>query len=248
MRSFALLLLVRRTIGVATCLLAASALPAQTYTLTFDAGDPIGGLAENSVLGNQYAHVGATFSSPYFTGSGGPNGDWATDVDRTVVRSNGSSAGVLGAGSLVSGNVIRSTFGWLNEDGDPSIRLTFGFDVSDFSVDFAGIGVGDEGLNTGFVAFNGATEIGRVFATRGTAVSQQRLRFTAAGNQRMTHIALLPGTLTDWVAFDNLTYTRAPATTLPEPGTLQMLLAVVVGAVGFVRCRKHVRVPNSKLG
>jgi hypothetical protein len=232
--------LARRVSTVVATLLLASALPAQTYRLTFDADDPIGGLAPGSWLADQYAMFGATFSAPFFTGNESPNGNWSAGVDRTVVSFAGGDVGALGGPSLVSGNGVRRVEGWLLEDGDPSMRLTFGFGVSDFSIDFAGIGLGDEGTNTGFIAFNGAAEIGRVFATRGAAVSQQRLRFTAPTNQRMTHVALLPGTLTDWVAFDNVTYTRAPATTVPEPGTFGLLVAGVVGVVVAQKRRRGI--------
>ena len=119
---------------------------------------------------------------------------------------------------------MRALSGWLNEDGDPSIRLNFEFNVDFVSVDFAGIGVGDEGLFTGFRAYSGGTLLASVFATPHSVVSQQRLQYFASPGQLVTHIALSPGTYTDWVAFDNIAYRRA-STTVPEPGTGLLLVA-----------------------
>ncbi|MEO7363444.1 MAG: PEP-CTERM sorting domain-containing protein [Gemmatimonadaceae bacterium] len=219
----------RNAIRVLRCATALSAialtatLSSQTYTLTFDAGDPVGGLAAGSILSNQYAALGAQFSSPFFSGAGGPNGDWGASIDRTVVSLAGADVGALGLPGFVSGNGVRALSGWLDEDGDPSIRLNFGFNVDFVSVDFAGIGIGDEGLFTGFRAYSGSTLLGSVFATRQSVVSQQRLQYFASAGQLVTHIALLPGTYTDWVAFDNVSYRRA-STTVPEPGTGLLLV------------------------
>ena len=73
---------------------------ASLVTITFDTGDPIGGLSVGSVLANQYAAFGVTFSPNAFTGAGGPTGSWATNTNMTVVSSTGRTwMGMPSAGS-----------------------------------------------------------------------------------------------------------------------------------------------------
>ena len=175
---------------VALLSLVAAPASAQIRTLTFDAGDPIGGLAVGAALGNQYSAFGVTFLSNYFSGTGGPTTSWATNSDRTVVSSTGTDVGGLGTPSLVSGNMIRSFAGWLGEDGDPSLRANFSVDVDQVSVDFAGMA---NFASTGLIFFNGATQIGSIFAN---VSGQQQLSFTAAPGQFITHMAILPVTST----------------------------------------------------
>ena len=105
---------------LATSALAGAPANAVETVITFDAGDPIGGLGVGAVLDSQYAGYGVTFASNAFTGSGGPTGNWATNTTMSVVSSSGTDVGGLGNPSLVSGNMLRAFNGWLNENGDPS--------------------------------------------------------------------------------------------------------------------------------
>lgn len=136
----AVALAARSLAGVIAVALTSAIVNAQTFTITFDAGDPIGGLPVGTVLGNQYtASTGATFSANAFSGAGGPVGNWATNTDMTVVSSAGTDVGGLGIPPLVSGNLLRSFNGWLGENGDASIRMTLSPPAQSCSVTFGGI-------------------------------------------------------------------------------------------------------------
>jgi hypothetical protein len=80
--------------------------------ITFDAGDPIGGLAVGETLGNQYAAYGVMFAPSPFTGPGAPTGNWATRTDMTITSASGNDIGGLGSPSLVSGNILHSYNDW----------------------------------------------------------------------------------------------------------------------------------------
>jgi hypothetical protein len=109
---------------------------AATITITFDTDDPLGGLSAGSVLGSQYSAFGVVFSPNAFSGAGGPSGSWATNTDMSIVSRTGFDVGGFGSPSLVSGNLLRSFTGWLNEDGDPSFHATFSTPILSFSAHF----------------------------------------------------------------------------------------------------------------
>lgn len=190
---------------------AATGAQAQTYNITFDAGDPIGGVAVGAVLGSQYAAAtGATFTPNAFSGTTPPppvGPTWATNTNVTVVSSTGSDVGGLGTPTLVSGNLLRSFNGWLGEDGDPSIRMTLANPASTVSVDFAGIATV---ASSRLVAFNaGGTQIA---AATAAGTGQQTLTVTAAG---IASVAILPGDFNDWVGVDNIRFTLEPQNVAP---------------------------------
>jgi hypothetical protein len=191
--------------GAITVAFASAIVSAQTFTITFDAGDPIGGLPVGTVLGNQYtASTGATFSANAFSGAGGPVGNWATNTDMTVVSSAGTDVGGLGIPPLVSGNLLRSFNGWLGENGDASIRMTLSPPAQSCSVTFGGIATPS---STRLQAFDaGNTLISSAVATAGSA-GQQTLTVSGVGNV-IASVAILPGDFNDWVGVDNITCTR----------------------------------------
>jgi hypothetical protein len=212
-------------------LLAGAGASAQTYMITFDAGDPIGGLAAGATLANQYAGFGVTFSPNAYSGPGSSSSgeDWATNTDMTVVSSTGSDVGGLGTPTLVSGNVLRSFDGWLDEDGDASFRASFSHAVTSFSADFAGVSTpGDVRL----FAYSGATLLGTVAGT--VATGQFTLAFVGAN---ITSVVIAPGSYFDWVGVDNIKYTLAAVTPpVPEPQTYAML-GLGLGALAWARRR-----------
>ncbi|WP_144290191.1 PEP-CTERM sorting domain-containing protein [Ideonella sp. A 288] len=189
-------------------LLAAS--PVGAITLTFD------NLAEGTVLSNQYAGLGATFSPNAFSGPGtSTSGEaWATNTDMTIVSSTGADVGGLGLPALAGGNLLRGLAGWSSEDGDPSFRITFARTATGFSAAFAGVSAG---ADVSLFAYNGAALVSTVSGTgTGTDTSQFVLGYAGP----VTSIAIRPGSFNDWVGVDNITYTLVP---VPEAGTFAMV-------------------------
>ena len=178
---------------------------ASAVTITFE------NLAAGTTLSNQYA--GVTFSANAFTGAGGPNGDWATNTDMTIVSSlAGGDVGGVGTPSLVSGNVLHSFSGWLIEDGDPSFRVSFAAPINTFSAAFAGVSTPPD---VRLSVYNGAALIGIV--TGAVTTGQFVLSFAAAS---FTSVVITPGSFNDWVAVDNINYTAA---VIPEASTYAMM-------------------------
>lgn len=202
-----------------------------TILITFDPGDPIGGLAAGSTLGNQYAASGVVFSPNAFSGPGGPTGTWATNSNMTIVSSTGSDVGGLGSPSLVSGNLLRSFNAWLNENGDPTFFATFSTPISSLSATFAGIATA---ASTGLQAYNGTTLLTSSFAT---GTGQQTL--TVSSSTPITKVVFRPGDFFDWVGVDNITFTTLePSNAVPEPSTWLGAAAGVASLVALKRRRR----------
>jgi hypothetical protein len=184
-----------------------TAASASATTLTFE------DLAVGATLSNQYAALGATFSANAFTGAGSSSSTepWATNTDMTIVASAGTDVGGLGTpAGLVSGNILRSFAGWLNESGDPSFKVTFSGVATGFSAAFAGVSTG---ADVTLFAYNGAVLVGTV---SGTGTGQFVLSYAGP----VTSVAIRPGSFNDWVGVDNITYTLAP---VPEVSTYAMM-------------------------
>ncbi len=200
-------------------LLALASARAQTFTITFDPGDPIGGLPVNSILSTQYAaSTGATFTPNGFSGAGGPTGSWGTNTGMRVVSSTGADVGGLGTPSLVSGNILRSFNDWLSENGDPSFRITFANAIDSFSAVFAGIATP---ASTRIFGFNGSTLIATAVAT--TTTGQQMLSISSG--LTFTSVVITPGDFLDWVGVDNMSFHIASTSAVPESGATLALLA-----------------------
>ena len=209
--------------------LAAGNINAAVITITFDAGDPIGGLAAGSTLSNQYSASGVTFSPNAFSGAGGPNGNWATNTNMTIVDSAGVDVGGLGTPSLVSGNLLRSFNGWLGENGDGSFLATFSTPIDSISADFAGIATAG---SVRLFAYNGVNLLGT--ATAG-ATGQQTLSLSGLGP--ITSVAFTPGDFFDWVGVDNITFNTIGVAEVPEPSTISYL-AIAGAALLLSRKRR----------
>jgi hypothetical protein len=197
--------------GAALSLLAAS--PAWAVTITFE------DLAVGTVLSNQYAAQGVTFSANAFTGPGSSTSlqPWATNSDMTIVSSApGGDVGVfLGTPPLVSGNVLRSFTNWLGEDGDASFLMSFSTPINSISVTFAGVSAA---ADVTMWAYNGATQLGTV---SGATVGQFTLTFAAAA---ITSVAVRPGSYNDWVGVDNVVFAPVPETSTYAMMALGMAL------------------------
>jgi hypothetical protein len=206
------------------CLLSTSAQAAGPVLITFDAGDPIGGLAVGETLGNQYAAYGVTFASSPFNGPGGPTTKWATNTDMTIISSSGNDIGGLGSPSLVSGNILHSFGGWLGENGDPSFVAKFSQGVTSFSADFAGVFYPQ---SVGLYAYNGTTLLGSVFGT----VATGQFTLSIASAKTITSVVISNGGFDDWVGVDNISFTNVSA--VPEPTTYAMFV-LGLGLLGFM--------------
>ena len=183
-----------------------AATQAQAITINFD------DLAPGTTLSNQYAALGVVFSANAFSGAGtSSSGErWATNTDMTVVSLAGIDVSGVGSPSLVGGNVLRSVNGWLNEDGDASVLMSFSTPMTSVSVTFAGVGTpADVRL---------LTAGGQVLAA-GSTMGQFVLTYSSS--TAFSSIAMTPGSFTDWVAVDSTTVTP-----VPEAGKSAMLAAV----------------------
>jgi hypothetical protein len=204
------------------CGLLLAAAQASAVTITFE------DLAEGATLSNQYAGLGVVFSPNAFSG---PNNNsttepWATNTGMTITGTDfGPSVGLP---LLVSGKVLHSFGNYFAENGDPSILATFSAPINSISMDFASIFTpGDVTM----VIYNGAAIIGTVFAPACTPTCQATLSFAAPS---ITKVAFTPGSYSDWVAVDNITYTLATA--VPEASSYAML-ALGMGLLAFKRRR-----------
>ena len=195
----------KTSLAVAATGLFLAAGQASADTITFET------LAVGTILSNQFA--GVTFGSSPFTGPGTSTSgeDWATNTDMTIVSSTGTDVGGLGVPALVSGNILRSFAGWLNEDGDPSFSVSFAAPINAFSATFAGVSTG---ADVTMWAFNGATQVGLI---SGATTGQFTLSLASAN---ITSVVIRPGSFNDWVGVDNITYTAAA---VPEVSTYAMM-------------------------
>jgi hypothetical protein len=222
-------------VGCTLVLAVSAAAPVARATpvlITFDAGDPIGGLAVGATLSNQYAAFGVTFSPNAFSGAGGPTGPWATNTNMSIASSTGGDVGGLGTPSLVSGNLLRSFNGWLAENGDPSFRATFSAPISTLSAAFAGMFAP---ASTRLFAYDGSTLVATAVGTAPTT-GQQLLTVSAA---RITSVVFTPGDFNDWVGVDNISFTPAAVTPVPEPSSLALSALGVMAVVGWRANRRR---------
>ena len=136
----------------------------------------------------------------------------------------------MNASSIVSGNILHSFSGWLNENGDASFRASFSTAVTSFSAAFAGIATPS---STRIFAYDGSTLISTVVAT--TTTGQQTLSVTGA---HITSVVITPGDFNDWVGVDNINFT--PVASGPEPSSLILCGVAGLAGLGFRRLRSAV--------
>lgn len=197
--------------------LTAVAADAGATTLTFN------DLAVGTQLSTQYA--GVVFSANAMVGSG-----YATNTDMTIVSATGSDVGFdLGLPHLVTGNVLRSFSAWLNENGDPSFRVSFASAITSFSADFAGVYAAS---NVRLLAYDGATLLRTVVGSS----TDDQFTLSVTGSH-ITSVIVMPGTLTDYVVMDNMVYITA----VPEPSAW-VLGVLGLGLVVWTRRRMQQRV------
>ena len=181
-------------------------LEAGATTITFD------NLAVGTTLSTQYA--GVVFLPNAFSGTGAPNGNWATNTDMTIVSATGNDVGTLGTPPLVSGNILRSFNAWTNENGDPSFSVSFATIIDSFSADFAGVSTP---ANARLFAYDGINLLSTV---AGSSIDQFTLSVAAP---RITSVVVTPGDFFDYVGVDNIRYQLA-VSSVPEPSTWGLLI------------------------
>lgn len=218
---------------VAACAVSASSAIAAPTVITFDANDPIGGLAVGATLGNQYAAYGVIFVPNAYSGTASPTGGWATNTAMNIVSASGGDVGGFGSPSLVSGNLLRGFNGWLGENGDPSFSALFGGGINAFSADFAGV---SNPADVHLFAYLGSTLIGS--ATSAVLTGQFTLSFASAS--LFDRVVITPGSFDDWVGVDNITFSSnavAPGD-VPEPASMALL---ALGLSGMALARRRQR-------
>ncbi len=221
--------IMKHTIGLAVfasaCLLPATV--AGAVTINFD------NLAVGTTLSNQYAAQGVTFSANAFSGPGSSTSGqpWATNTDMRIAAVGGDVAG-LGTPSLVSGNLLHTYSGWINENGDPSFLMTFSTAITSISMDFAGV---TQTPDTRLFVYNGATLLATVRSSLAAGgLYQYTLSYGAAS---ITSVAVQAGSFSDWVGVDNIVFTPAVGG-VPEPMTwATMVLGFGIVGMGLRRRR-----------
>jgi hypothetical protein len=172
--------------------------PALAATLiTFDEGL----VSEGDTLFDQYAAMGVFFTPNGFTGTNSITGNpFATNSDMTITATD---LGGLGSPALVSGNLLHSFGGWLAEDGDPSIVMTFAFDVSSVSADFAGMAIVG---STGLMAYDAAGGFLGQVTNAGGGQANLSLSFS-----NIRSVVILPGeSTTGWAWTTSASPPRCP--------------------------------------
>jgi hypothetical protein len=210
-----------------------------TYTITFDPGDPIGGLGAGAVLSTQYqAATGASFLPNAFGGCNGnpsPNQCWSINTSMTIMTTFPELVGTPGPGVPSStGNGLRSSNDWtIIERGDPSILMTLDTPASTVSATFAAITQAQ--LATAMFAYgedgNLIQEVRQVdIATGG---NQQRLTISSA--TPIKYVAFAPGSVMDFVLIDDIAFTTvggAPPQAVNEQVSFTTTTQSVTGITG----------------
>jgi hypothetical protein len=210
------------------------------YVITFDAGDPIGGLPALSTLSNQYAaSTGATFSGNAFSGASNVPGSsattWATNTGMSIGLVDRAVVGPLvGGGSALNLKFLHTFAGdWLGENGNPSMRVDFAIPVSTFSATFAGISNGVAGTASGLIAYNAeGTVVAQVNATQRAFVHQAVL--TVNSSAPIARVDIIPGSFNDWVGIDNISFKTVVADAVLVNDKVTM--TTTSGAAGSTIC------------
>jgi PEP-CTERM motif len=201
-------------------------------TISFD------DLAPGSVVGNQYAAQGVTFSANAFSGAGSSSSGqaWATNSSMVVASLSGVSGtdfGAMGNPVLASGNFLRRYVSWLDEDGDASFLMSFSTPINSISVTFAGVSGALNAPDTRMWVYNGNTLLALLSNTLpNSSTGQYNLSFAGT---TITHVAVAPGSYNDWVAVDNIVFQAA---VVPEPGTYA-LMALGLAGMGLLGRRRR---------
>lgn len=203
--------------AVALCAIAGSAMGA-IRTIDFDTDGNGNGIADLTVISNQYAAWGVSFTPNAFSG-----GSWATNTGM-----HATSTDIGGGYDPSLGNVLHAfDTDWLVEDGDASFLMSFSTGITTFQMDV----IGDTGGEDGFQSFAsffdaGMNLLGSVACTGIGGIET----ISASGFGTAYYVAIAPGDYFDWVGIDNIIYTEVPA-----PGAFALL---GLGGLAAVRRRR----------
>ncbi|MCC6429126.1 MAG: PEP-CTERM sorting domain-containing protein [Phycisphaerales bacterium] len=200
----------RTLIGASAIAAVASIASAASFTMNFDQDAGGNAIAPGTSLTTQYTAWGvsvATSPAPSFASPGTSSQDWATNSSTTIHDTDVGG----GSGAPLSGNVLHSFGGWLSENGDPFIRMSFSTPIDSISADFGGIFEQDI---SGIFGYSGNTLLGSAVINAPSGIGSASL----SGIGNMDNVIIVMGSYNDWVGVDNV-----KINTIPAPASLGLV-------------------------
>ncbi len=145
----------------------------------------------------------------------------------TIVSSTGDVGG--GVTAPVSGLLLHSFSGWLDEDGDAVFRINFSTPITGFSIDFGGV---SDTESSGFFAIDSTNTAFQSAFTTSTGSSTVAI---ASFSKPASSIVVTEGDFFDWVGVDNIRFTTA----VPEPTTKGAFAAGALALTAVVWRRRR---------
>ena len=209
-----------------------------SHLITFDTDAKGNAIAEGTTIAEQYAAWGAHFVPNVVSGPSDSYGDFFgtnTDMTATATDFDPNWLSYADTTDLPTGNILHGFTGYNNENGDPNFWISFDRPTINVSLDLYGA-VADDlyGLdaNLNFVSFGKLTFSPTFASAHVTLDSNDSIRYLviAGSTDSFNYDA--------WTGVDNIRFTS-----VPEPGSVAMLLGISVAGVGcFWRRRRKQQV------
>ena len=185
------------------------------------------------IIAEQYADWGVHFEPNVFAGTNYTGDPFADNTDMTATATDfGFNPGVP---PPVSGNLLQSFSGWLQEDGAPTFWLRFDQPVIDFSLDaYAGGTYTIDGASA-FSVYGFDADLNLLTATPTDLriLDFQHIGLPTVIPDGYSYVGIT-GDFSGWTAVDNLQFT-----TVPEPGSFALVAGIAVSSGLFLRRRKR---------